>query len=87
MKLTVEFLVFKRLMPKMPYIWVEEQPDKFIMLGRIDNQDLICTHIKSAIDEENLIVTNPCYMLADTIYKVYVGAQATVEAMLGLIRK
>ncbi len=40
-----------------------------------------------AVDEENLIVTNPCYMLADSIYKVGVGAEAAVEAMLGLIKK
>lgn len=40
-----------------------------------------------AVDEENLIVTNPCYMLADSIYKVGVGAEATVEAMLGLMKK
>jgi enhancing lycopene biosynthesis protein 2 len=40
-----------------------------------------------AIDEKNLIITNPCYMLADNIYKVYVGVQATVEAMMGLIKK
>jgi enhancing lycopene biosynthesis protein 2 len=39
-----------------------------------------------AIDEKNLLVTNPCYMLADSIYKVYQGAEAAVEALLGLIR-
>ncbi|MDD3741677.1 MAG: isoprenoid biosynthesis glyoxalase ElbB [Bacteroidales bacterium] len=40
-----------------------------------------------AIDEKNLIITNPCYMLADNIYKVYTGVQVTVEAMMGLIKK
>ena len=40
-----------------------------------------------AIDEKNLLVTNPCYMLADNIYKVWQGAEAAVEAMLGLIKK
>lgn len=39
-----------------------------------------------AIDTKNLIVTNPCYMLADDIYKVWLGVEACVEAMLGLIK-
>jgi enhancing lycopene biosynthesis protein 2 len=39
-----------------------------------------------AVDEKNLLVTNPCYMLADSIYKVSQGAEAAVEALLGLIR-
>jgi enhancing lycopene biosynthesis protein 2 len=40
-----------------------------------------------AIDEKNLIVTNPCYMIADSIYKVSQGAEAAVEAMLGLMKR
>ncbi len=40
-----------------------------------------------AIDEKNLIVTNPCYMIADSIYKVSQGAEAAVEALLGLMKK
>lgn len=40
-----------------------------------------------AIDEKNLIVTNPCYMLAGNIYQVGLGAEAAVEAMLGLMKK
>ncbi len=39
-----------------------------------------------AIDEKNLIVTNPCYMLADDIYQVSLGAEAAVAAMLGLMK-
>lgn len=39
-----------------------------------------------AIDEVNKIVTTPCYMLADTIYKTAVGIEAAVEAMLGLMK-
>lgn len=49
-------------------------------------------HIKTeynevAIDEKNLIVTTPCYMLADNIYEVYQGVEAAVDAILGLINK
>ncbi|MDD4217530.1 MAG: isoprenoid biosynthesis glyoxalase ElbB [Bacteroidales bacterium] len=40
-----------------------------------------------AVDEKNLIVTNPCYMLATNIYQVSLGAEAAVAAMLGLIKK
>jgi enhancing lycopene biosynthesis protein 2 len=40
-----------------------------------------------AIDEKNLIVTNPCYMLAESIYQVSLGAEAAVAAMLGLMKK
>ncbi len=39
-----------------------------------------------AVDEVNRIVTNPCYMLADSIYKVSLGAEAAVAAMLGLMK-
>ncbi len=39
-----------------------------------------------AIDEKNLIVTNPCYMLAESIYQVNLGAEAAVAAMLGLMK-
>mgnify|MGYP000923681721 CR=1 FL=1 len=40
-----------------------------------------------AIDDKNLIVTNPCYMLADSIYKVYIGVDAAIQTMMGLIKK
>lgn len=50
--------------------------------GRHINKD----YHEVAIDEKNLIVTNPCYMLADNIYKVSLGAEAAVEALLGLIK-
>ncbi|MDD2387196.1 MAG: isoprenoid biosynthesis glyoxalase ElbB [Bacteroidales bacterium] len=40
-----------------------------------------------SVDEKNLIVTNPCYMLATNIYQVSLGAEAAVAAMLGLIKK
>lgn len=39
-----------------------------------------------AIDEKNLIVTNPCYMLSENIYQVSIGAEAAVGAMLGLMK-
>lgn len=39
-----------------------------------------------AIDEKNLLVTNPCYMLTDNIYKVSIGAEAAVDALLGLMK-
>lgn len=40
-----------------------------------------------AIDETNLVVTNPCYMVAENIYRVSLGAEAVVAAMLGLMHK
>lgn len=40
-----------------------------------------------AVDEKNRIVTTPCYMVTDNIYKVSMGAEAAVEAMLGLMNK
>jgi len=40
-----------------------------------------------AIDEKNRIVTNPCYMVAENIYQVSIGAEATVEAILGLMKR
>ncbi|MDD2636529.1 MAG: isoprenoid biosynthesis glyoxalase ElbB [Bacteroidales bacterium] len=40
-----------------------------------------------SVDEKNLIVTNPCYMLASNIYQVSLGADAAVAAMLGLMKK
>ncbi|PLX08411.1 MAG: isoprenoid biosynthesis protein ElbB [Marinilabiliales bacterium] len=39
-----------------------------------------------AVDEVNKIVTNPCYMLADSIYQVSLGAEAAIAAMLGLMK-
>ncbi len=39
-----------------------------------------------AIDEKNLVITNPCYMIADSIYKVSLGAEAAVGAMLGMMK-
>lgn len=39
-----------------------------------------------AIDEKNLVITNPCYMIADSIYKVSLGAEAAVAAMLGVMK-
>jgi len=39
-----------------------------------------------AVDELNRIITNPCYMLADSIYKVYVGVDAAIQTMMGLMR-
>ncbi len=37
------------------------------------------------VDTENKVVTNPCYMLADSIYKVSLGADATVTALIELM--
>lgn len=39
-----------------------------------------------AIDEENLVVSNPCYMLAENIYQVGVGVEAAIEALIGLCK-
>jgi enhancing lycopene biosynthesis protein 2 len=43
-------------------------------------------HFDIAIDEKNKIVTNPCYMNASNIYQVGIGAEAAVEAMIGLTK-
>lgn len=40
-----------------------------------------------AIDEDNLVVTTPCYMLAENIYQVGIGIEAAVQALLGLCKK
>jgi len=37
------------------------------------------------IDEKNKIVTNPCYMSANTIYEIGEGSEACVEALKGLM--
>lgn len=42
--------------------------------------------IDVAIDEKNKIVTNPCYMNAASIFQVGQGAEAAVEAMIGLTK-
>jgi enhancing lycopene biosynthesis protein 2 len=42
--------------------------------------------IDVAIDEKNKIVTNPCYMNAANIFQVGQGAEAAVEAMIGLTK-
>jgi enhancing lycopene biosynthesis protein 2 len=39
------------------------------------------------IDEVNLVVTNPCYMLAKNIYQVGLGAEAAVGALMGLMKR
>lgn len=39
-----------------------------------------------AIDEKNLIVSTPCYMLADNIYQVGVGIEAAVQTLNGLVK-
>ncbi len=38
-----------------------------------------------AIDEDNKIITNPCYMTATSIYQVSIGAEKAIEAMLDLM--
>lgn len=40
-----------------------------------------------AIDEDNLVVSTPCYMLAENIYQVGVGIEAAVQALGGLCKK
>lgn len=56
------------------------------ILNKAGAQHINKEYHEVAVDEKNLLVTNPCYMLADSIYKVYQGAEAAVEALLGLIR-
>ena len=38
-----------------------------------------------SIDEANKIVTNPCYMLASSVYEIGEGAEACVEALKGMM--
>ncbi len=38
------------------------------------------------VDEDNLVVTTPCYMLAENIYQVGVGVEAAVQALIGLCK-
>lgn len=39
-----------------------------------------------AIDTNNKIVTTPCYMIADNIYKVWIGIEEAIEALIGLTK-
>ncbi len=55
-------------------------------------KDVGATHIikeynEVEVDEINMLVTNPCYMLADSIFKVSQGVEAAVEAMIGLMNR
>lgn len=38
-----------------------------------------------SIDETNKIVTNPCYMMASSVYEIGEGAEACVEALKGMM--
>lgn len=67
-------------------ITVGNDADTAAIVSKAGAQHVNKEYHEVAIDEKNLLVTNPCYMLADNIYKVYQGAEAAVEALLGLIR-
>ncbi len=38
-----------------------------------------------SIDETNKIVTNPCYMMASSVYEIGEGAEACIEALKGMM--
>ncbi|MCK9255487.1 MAG: isoprenoid biosynthesis glyoxalase ElbB [Bacteroidales bacterium] len=56
------------------------------IIEHVGGKHIIKDYHEIAIDTKNLIVTNPCYMIADDIYKVWLGAEASIEALLGLIK-
>jgi enhancing lycopene biosynthesis protein 2 len=57
------------------------------MLNNVGATHTIKEYNEVAVDEKNMFVTNPCYMLADSIFKVSLGVEAAVEAMIGLMNR
>jgi enhancing lycopene biosynthesis protein 2 len=47
---------------------------------------VITTHGEVVVDQENLVVTTPCYMLDATIDQIALGAENVVDAMVRLMK-